>query len=58
VSEDTITTGIGRSRMRLRRKVTPSIFGISTSSVMTSGFSDLIFSRATWASLATPTTSI
>ena len=46
VSDDTITTGIGRRRIRLRRKVTPSMRGISTSSVSTSGFSVLIFSRA------------
>ena len=39
VSDDTITTGIGRSRIRLRRKVRPSIFGISMSSVSTSGLS-------------------
>jgi len=32
-----ITTGIGRSAMILRRKVTPSMSGISTSRVMTSG---------------------
>jgi hypothetical protein len=47
VSEDTITTGIGRSRMRLRKKVSPSMRGISTSSVSTSGFSSLMRSRAT-----------
>ena len=42
-----MTTGMGRSRMRLRRKARPSMRGISTSSVSTSGFSGLIFSRAT-----------
>ena len=46
VSEDTISTGIGRSRIRLRRKVRPSMRGISTSRVSTSGASCLIFSRA------------
>jgi hypothetical protein len=46
VSDEHITTGIGRNRIRLRRNCTPSIFGISTSSVTTSGFSALIFSRA------------
>ena len=58
VRDETITTGIGRSRIRLVKNVTPSIFGISTSSVSTSGFSFLIFSRATSGSGADPTTSI
>ena len=39
-------TGMGRNRIRLRRKFTPSIFGISTSSVSTSGFNSFILSRA------------
>ena len=47
VSEDTMTTGMGRSRMRLARNVSPSMRGISTSSVSTSGLVSLIFSRAT-----------
>jgi len=46
VSDDTITTGIGRNRIRLLRKVKPSMRGISTSRVSTSGSSFLIFSRA------------
>jgi len=41
---ETMMTGMGRNRIRLRRKLTPSIFGISTSSVSTSGiqFLDLV----------------
>src|ERR1035438_3284615 len=58
VSEDTMMTGIGRRRIRLDRKVSPSMRGISTSSVSTSGFSALIRSRAISGSLAAPTTSI
>ena len=37
VSIDTITTGVGRSRISLARKSMPSMRGISTSSVITSG---------------------
>lgn len=37
VSEEMTTTGIGRCAMILRRKVSPSILGISMSRVMTSG---------------------
>ncbi len=44
--------------MILRRKVMPSMFGISTSSVTTSGFSVLMRSRAIYGSPAVPTTSI
>ena len=58
VSDDTITTGIGRSRISFSRNSSPSIFGISTSSVSTSGLVCLIRSRATKGSGATPTTSI
>ncbi len=58
VSDETMTTGMGRSRMRLARKVKPSMRGISTSSVSTSGFVSLIFSRATKGSEAVPTTSM
>ncbi len=58
VSDDTITTGIGRSRIRFSRKVMPSMRGISTSRVSTSGLSCLIFSRAISGSAAVPTTSI
>jgi len=39
VSDEHITTGIGRCCMILRRKVMPSMRGISTSSTMTSGTS-------------------
>ena len=41
-----ITTGIGYWDMSLRRKVKPSIRGISTSRVITSGTSRLIRSAA------------
>ena len=47
VSELTMITGVGRPRMSFSRKVKPSIFGISTSKVSTSGLSALIFSLAT-----------
>ena len=58
VSDDTINTGIGRRRISFSRKSRPSIFGISTSSVSTSGLVCLISSRATSGSGAVPTTSI
>src|SRR5688572_15376944 len=58
VSEETITTGIGRRRIRFSRNVMPSMRGISTSSVMTSGLRLLMRSRAAYGSLAVPTTSI
>src|SRR5690606_38344072 len=58
VSDDTITTGIGRSRMSFSRKSSPSIRGISTSRVSTSGLCCLISSRATSGSGATATTSM
>ncbi len=58
VSVEIITTGVGRKVMILRRKVTPSMCGISTSSVTTSGLSSLMRSRATCGSGAVPTTSI
>ncbi|MCY1291590.1 hypothetical protein D9M70_407840 [compost metagenome] len=58
VSDDTISTGIGRSRIRRSRKSRPSMRGISTSSVSTSGFRRLIRSRATSGSGAVPTTSM
>ncbi len=58
VSEDTITTGIGRRRISFSRKSRPSMRGISTSSVSTSGLVCLIKSRAMIGSGATPTTSI
>ena len=56
VSVETMITGIGRSRMIFSRNSRPSIFGISTSSVMTSGLSDLMASRASSGLLASPTT--
>ena len=57
VSDDTITTGIGRARMSFSRNESPSMRGISTSRVRTSGLSALILSRATIGSLAEPITS-
>ena len=39
---ETMITGVGRSRMILSRKSSPFIFGISMSSVTTSGLSALI----------------
>jgi len=58
VSELTITTGMGCPRISFSRNVSPSILGISTSRVSTSGFKALIFSRAMYGSGADPTTSI
>ena len=52
VSVDTITTGIGRRRISLDKKSMPSMRGISTSKVMTSGFMLRIISRATRGSAA------
>jgi len=46
VATEHMTTGIGRSRIRLRRNLMPSMPGIETSSVSTSGSSVRIFSRA------------
>ena len=54
VSVETITTGIGRRRIRRDRKSSPSMRGISTSSVMTSGLRLRIISRATSGSEAAP----
>jgi len=54
VRVDTITTGIGRRRISRERNSSPSILGISTSSVMTSGLSSRIISRACSGSLAAP----
>src|SRR4051812_11659834 len=56
VSVETISTGIGRRRIRRSRKSRPSIFGISTSSVSTSGLAARISSRAAIGSGAAPTT--
>ncbi len=58
VSVETITTGIGRKRINFSKKSSPSILGISTSKVSTSGFNCLIISLATNGSGAAPTTSI
>ncbi len=41
-----MTTGMGCPFINFSRNVSPSILGISTSSVITSGFNALIFSRA------------
>ena len=57
VSVETIRTGIGRRVMIFSRKVSPSIRGISTSSVRTSGLVALIISLASNGSAAWPTTS-
>ncbi len=46
VSDETMSTGMGRSRISFSRKVSPSIRGISTSSVSTSGCSRCTFSQA------------
>jgi hypothetical protein len=54
VSVEIISTGMGRSRISRPRKSMPSILGISTSSVITSGLSSRIISRATSGSLAVP----
>jgi hypothetical protein len=58
VRVETITTGMGRKRIRRDRKSRPSMRGISTSNVMTSGLSSRIISRATSGSLAAPTHSM
>jgi hypothetical protein len=55
VSVLTITTGIGRRRIRRERNSSPSMRGISTSSVMTSGFRLRMTSRACSGSAALPT---
>ena len=46
VNVETITTGIGRRRISRERKSMPSMRGISTSSVITSGSRLRIISRA------------
>ncbi len=46
VCDDTITTGMGCSRISFSRKVRPSMRGISTSRVITSGLRVLTSSRA------------
>ncbi len=46
VRVETMTTGMGRSRMSFSRNSSPLIRGISTSRVRTSGLSSLIAVRA------------
>ncbi len=58
VSEETITTGIGRRRIRRERNSSPFIRGISISSVSTSGLNFLMSSRAVIGSAAVATISI
>ena len=58
ISEEHITTGMGCWAISFLRKVMPSMRGISTSSVMTSGMSSLRRLAATKGSEATPITSI
>ena len=58
VSVEQITTGVGRSLMILRRKVMPSMRGISTSSTITSGHCWRIFSMASNGSAAVAMTSM
>ena len=58
VNDEIITTGVGRARIRRSRNSRPFILGISTSSVITSGFRSRIMSRASYASAAAPTTSM
>jgi hypothetical protein len=53
---ETMMTGVGRSSMILRRKSSPFMPGMATSSVTTSGSSARISSRACIASQAEPTT--
>ena len=55
VRVDTITTGIGRRRIRRLRNSMPSMLGISMSSVSTSGLRLRIISRAMRGSPAAPT---
>src|SRR5450830_1230086 len=58
VSVEIITTGMGRKRISRPRKSMPSMRGISTSRVITSGFNSRIISRAIRGSLAVPTHSM
>ena len=58
VNVDTMITGRGRCFMTRRRKSSPFIFGISTSSVMTSGSSVSTRRNASVGSGASPTTSM
>ncbi|MNZ98079.1 hypothetical protein D3C78_1173510 [compost metagenome] len=54
VSVEIISTGMGRKRISRPRKSMPSMRGISTSSVITSGSISRIISRAIRGSLAVP----
>jgi hypothetical protein len=58
VSEETMSTGRGCARISFSRKVSPSMRGISTSSVITSGWRRWILSHAAYGSAAEPITSI
>ena len=58
VSDEHMTTGIGRCAISLRRKVMPSMRGISTSSMITSGSSFWMRRAATNGSDAVPITAI
>ena len=58
VSVDTMMTGRGLCFMTRRRKSMPFIFGISMSSVMTSGSSESTRRNASVGSGASPTTSM
>src|SRR5699024_12612251 len=58
VKDETITTGIGRKRIKRSKKSSPSMRGISTSKVNTSGAYCLISSLAIKGSGAVATTSI
>ena len=54
VRVETMTTGMGRSRMIFSRNSSPFMLGISTSRVMTSGFRALIAARACTCAAVTP----
>ena len=56
VNEEHTTTGVGRVPMTCLRKEIPSMRGISTSNVMTSGHSFFMCSMANSGSDATPMT--
>ncbi len=58
VKVEHITTGVGRSAMTLRRKLMPSMRGISTSSTITSGHRAAMRVQANSGSAALPITSM
>ena len=58
VSEESSSTGVGHSLMMRRSASRPSMRGILTSSVTTSGRSASAFSSPSWPSTAVPTTSM